>query len=66
MIIITIIVIIIIFHLPHNYKIEYKINNYKIYEEYNKDLKIHYFKINIDNKDYEFISSIKGRKLVEN
>lgn len=64
-ILLIIILAIIIFKIPHNYKISYKVKKTEVKEEYNKKLKIHYLKINKDNKIYEFITNKKGRKVVK-
>ena len=62
---IIIILALVIFKIPHNFKISYKVKNLLVKEEYNKKLKIHYLTINKDKKTYEFITDNKGRKVIK-
>lgn len=52
---IVLFIVILYFTYPRNYTKEYIKDSYKIKEEYNKSLKIHYIKVYKDQKEYEFI-----------
>lgn len=62
---IVLILMIIIYHIPHNYTRKYKVKGYSIIEKYDKKLKLHYLNVNKNHKDYEFVVTSSGKKIVK-
>lgn len=68
-IMVLIIIILCLLLKPKNYLVDYKINDYNVKEQYNKDTKEYYFQISNDHYYYEYYiqSNYKlNRKLIKN